>query len=142
MSLSSMSMSTPNSTDSTDSFHTPIKYWDIYVDDFCGLVQGNKWQRRTVKRILFQALDKVFWPLDNDDISYRQEPASIKKLKKGDACWTTSKIILGWLIDTINKTISLPEHQGARLLEILNSIPKSQRSIATKEWHKIIGELR
>ena len=49
---------------------------------------------------------------------------------------------MGWLIDTINKTISLPEHRGARLLEILNSIPTSQQSIATKEWHKVIGELR
>ena len=45
-------------------------------------------------------------------------------------------------MDTINKMISLPEHRGARLLENLNLIATSQRSIATKEWHKIIGELR
>ena len=105
-------------------------------------MQGNKWQRRAVKRILLQALDRVFRPLDENDTRFRQEPASVKKLRKGDACWTTSKIILGWLIDTVDKTIRLPEHRGDRLLEILNSIPTTQRSIATKEWHKIIGELR
>jgi hypothetical protein len=37
----------------TKPFRKPIKYWDIYVDGFCGLVQGNKWERRAVKRILF-----------------------------------------------------------------------------------------
>lgn len=129
-------------TPATKPFHRPIKYWDIYVDDFCGLVQGNKWERRAVKRILFQALDKVFRPLDESDTKYRQEPASIKKLKQGDACWATSKIILGWFVDTINKTISLPSHRADRLLEILHSIPHTQRTIATKEWHKVIGELR
>ena len=66
---------------------TPVDcYWDIYVDDYCGVIQGNKCQRQMVKRILFQALDKVFRPLDNDDTTFCQEPASIKKLKKSDAC--------------------------------------------------------
>ena len=130
------------SVEATKPFQKPLKYWDIYVDDFCGLVQGNEWERRTVKRILFQALDKVFRPLDKHDTKFRQEPASIKKLKKGDAKWATSMTILGWLIDTINKTITLPSHRADRLLEILHSIPNTQRTIATKEWHKIIGELR
>ena len=134
-------MSTPVSTYSSNLFHTQIKYWDIYVDDYCGL-KGNKWQRQMVKRILFQALDKVFRPLDNDDTTFCQEPASIKKLKKSDACWTTSKIILGWLIDTMNKTICLPEHRGTQLRESFNSISHTQRFIAIKEWHKVIWELR
>jgi hypothetical protein len=123
-------------------FLRPLQYWDIYVDDFCGLVQGNKWKRRTVKRILFNALDKVFRPLDGNDTVFRQEPASLKKLRKGDARWDTEKIILGWLLDTINKTISLPSHRAERLHEILNSITTDQRWIATKDWHKVIGELR
>ena len=29
---------------SSKTFHQPLQYWDIYVDNFCGLVQGNKWQ--------------------------------------------------------------------------------------------------
>ena len=95
-----------------------------------------------VKRILFQALDWVFRPIDDDDTKFCEEPASVKKLRKGDARWTTSKIVLGWLLDTLQKTLSLPDHRAERLLQILHSIPPTQRSIATKAWHKIIGELR
>eukprot|EP00536_Pseudo-nitzschia_multiseries_P002697 jgi/Psemu1/6045/gm1.6045_g len=36
-------------------------------------------------------------------------PASLKKMLKGDTTWTTKKIILGWLIDSINKTINPPD---------------------------------
>jgi hypothetical protein len=63
-------------------------------------------------------------------------------LNKGDARWATSMVVLGWVVDSINKTIALPSHRANRLLEILHSIPHAQRTIATKEWHKIIGELR
>lgn len=120
----------------------PVREWDIYVDDFIGLSQDNRWGRRTVKRILFRALDKVFRPLDKSDTPYRQEPASIKKLKKGDATWTTTKVLLGWEVDSIRKTITLPAHRAKRLLEILGSIRPKQRYVETRQWHKILGELR
>ena len=63
-------------------------------------------------------------------------------MKQGDATWTTSKVILGWLIDTTAKTITLPPHRIARLREILESIAPDQRTIATKDWRKVLGELR
>jgi len=50
-----------------DEVKKPLSYWDIYVDDFIGLVQGNRWKRRRTKRILFHALDSVFRPVDPDD---------------------------------------------------------------------------
>ena len=78
----------------TRPFRHPLCYWDIYVDNFCGLVQGDQWTRRMVKQILFQALDKVFRPVDAGDTKYRQEPASLKKLQKGDTRWTTVKKFL------------------------------------------------
>jgi hypothetical protein len=31
-----------------------------------------------------------------------------KKLLKGDGCWTTRKVVLGWLLDTVRQTIELP----------------------------------
>ena len=112
------------------------------MDDFCGLVQGNKRTRRLVKRLLFRSLDKVFRPVDDLDTRFRQEPASLKKLKKGDATWATTKLILGWLVDTIHKTITLPPHRVARLSEILASIGPEQQYVSTKDWHKVLGELR
>ena len=80
-------------TPCTSLFKKPLRYWDIYVDDFCGLVQGNQWTRRWVKQILLRLLDRVFHLLDDNDTAFRQEPVSIKKMKQGDATWTTSKAI-------------------------------------------------
>ena len=122
-------------------FFLPVKYWDIYVDDFCGLVQGKQWTCRIVQQILFQALNKVFQPVDDNNTKFQQEPASVKKLKKRDARWSTVKIILGWLLNTVEKTIVLPEHCALHLIEIMESIPYSQRSIATNAWQKIVGKL-
>eukprot|EP00804_Cyclotella_cryptica_P023818 CCRYP_011179-RA/>CCRYP_011179-RA protein AED:0.32 eAED:0.33 QI:0/0/0/1/0/0/2/0/551 len=39
-------------------------------------------------------------------------------------------------------TIQLPEHRFARLLEILDSIPPTQKRTSVKKWHKVLGELR
>ena len=87
-------------------------------------------------------MDKAFRPLDPDDNPHRQEPASVKKLLKGDGRWDTRKIILGWILDTINGTIELPPHRVARLNAILASVTPKMKVIATQQWHKILGELR
>ena len=86
-------------------------------------------------------MDKVFCPLDLDDNPHRQEPTSIKKLLKGNGVWDTRKIILGWIIDTINRTIDFPPHCVARLNTILVSVTLKMKVIAVKQWHKILGEL-
>jgi hypothetical protein len=63
----------------------PVKSWDVYVDDFIGMVAGN-WQHRShVKRVLLHTLEKVFRPPDSQDNPHRQEPASVKNMRKGDA---------------------------------------------------------
>jgi hypothetical protein len=93
----------------------PVAAHDVYVDDFLSLVQGVKRRRLQVKRSLLHALDSVFRGLDTSDGPHRQEPASVKKLLKGDGTWTTVKLVLGWLIDTVRKTIQFPPHRLARL---------------------------
>jgi len=49
--------------------------------------------------------------------------------------------MLGWGIDTIAKTITLPPHRVTRLHKILNSIKPKQKTVPTKQWHKVLGEL-
>jgi hypothetical protein len=44
-----------------------IKLWDVYVDDFMGMVQGNHAYHNRVKRVLLHALGKVFQKLDDRD---------------------------------------------------------------------------
>jgi hypothetical protein len=106
------------------------------------MVQGSWAHRQHVKRVLLQNLDKVFRPLDHLDNEHLQEPASIKKMKKGDTSWATRKVVLGWIIDTVCLTIELPAHRLTRLFDLLHSIPPQQRRISTKKWQKLVGELR
>jgi Reverse transcriptase (RNA-dependent DNA polymerase). len=119
----------------------PVSEVDVYVDDFIAVAQGNPERLENMRNTLLHTVDKVFRPNDDNDCA-RAEPVSIKKLRKGDGSWKTKHTILGWDIDTIAKTIALPAHRANRLYEILDSVPRSQRRIGVKRWHKILGELR
>ena len=89
----------------------PLRYADVFVDDKILVAQGNPASLNTFRRKLLHLNDCVFRPNDAaDDPSIRQEPISLKKLDKGDACWATRKIVLGWLVDTLKGTIELPPH--------------------------------
>ena len=118
----------------------PLQYNDIFVDDFISLAQ--KPFLRRVRRALLQAVDHVFRPLDGQDDPMRREPVSLKKLRQGDCSWATCKVILGWIVDTVNLTLRLPPHRLDRLCEILNSIPRRQKRTSVKKWHTVLGELR
>ena len=104
----------------------PVEYVDIYMDDYCNLVQGTPKRRRTVKWILLHAIDEVLRPLDRED-TVHQEPISVKKLQKGDGDWSTQKTILGWLLDTTKKTIQLPPHRHDRLRQIFKELRGRKR---------------
>ena len=117
-----------------------LQYIDVYMDDFVALAQPSSQQH--VRTTLLHAIDTILRPLSPDDPLCRREPVSMKKLLAGDCTWSTIKLILGWLIDTVNLTISLPPHRVARLQEILDSVPPSQKRISVKKWHKVLGELR
>jgi hypothetical protein len=65
----------------------------------------------------------------------------VKKMLKGDACWSTLKTVLGWLIDTLRGTIELPPHRLERVRELFDSF-RGRRRVALKKWHQLLGELR
>lgn len=64
-----------------------------------------------------------------------QEFLSLKKLLKDNCTWSTNKKILGWII-------KLPDHQVKQLVEILASIPWSQKHFRITKWHKTLRELK
>jgi hypothetical protein len=123
-------------------FRQPVAAHDVYVNDFLSLVQGGKRRRLQVKRSLLHALDSIFRGLDASDGPHRQEPASVKKRLKGDCTWATAKLVLGWLINTVSKTIQLPPHHLARLQAILADLPRTLKRVATRKWQQVLGELR
>ena len=116
----------------------PVASVDVYVDDFFLLAQTQAQQRKVLRSTL-QAIDDVFRPLDLSDPSHRKEPASVKKMLKGDAHWATWKRILGWDIDTVAATLHLPEHRVARLREVLSWLQPPRKRL---KWHQLLSELR
>lgn len=119
----------------------PIAQVDVYVDDFLLMAQTAS-QRRQVLRATLSSIDKVLRPLTPDDPPHRKEPASIKKMRQGDAHWATDKRILGWDINTSAMTLSLPPHRLTRLHAILDWISPPRRRLPVKQWHQLLGELR
>jgi valyl-tRNA synthetase len=100
----------------------PLTITDVYIEDICNLVQGSRRQRRIARRILFHTIDEILRPLDPMH-PHHQEPISIKKLLKGDhGCWSTTKLLLGWIIDSVNQTLTLPAHRYERLCTIFNDL--------------------
>ena len=121
----------------------PLQTVDVYMDDFITLTQHRQAEaRRAVRRTLFATIDQVLRPLSAMDNPCRKEPNSTKKLAKGDAAWSTKKVILGWLIDTVRRSIELPPHRVQRLADILDDIPRHQRRTSRRKWQQLLGEIR
>jgi hypothetical protein len=127
---------------STQPSSGPLAYADVYVDDEIALGQGSSARLHRLRNILLHVNDAVLRPNDALDHSRgRAEPISEKKLRKGDGNWSTRKTILGWVVDSIAQTISLPSHRSERLLTILEEV-QGRRRVSTRKWHRLLGELR
>ncbi|KAI2512410.1 adenylate kinase [Fragilaria crotonensis] len=119
----------------------PLAAVDVYVDDFLLLAQTRPQQRRVLRAAL-SAIDDVFRPVTAGDPVCRQEPASRKKMLKGDAHWSTQKRMLGWDIDTEGLTLNLPPHRIERLQEALTWLRPPRKRLPRTKWHQLLGELR
>ncbi|KAI2509948.1 hypothetical protein MHU86_4513 [Fragilaria crotonensis] len=85
-----------------------------YVDDFILAAQTTRHQRRVMCTAL-HSIDRVLRPLSPADRSSRKEPVSVKKLRQGDACWSTRKVVLGWDLDTVADTLRQKSRHRLRL---------------------------
>ena len=118
----------------------PLAYTDVFVDDFISMVQGDEDRLQNVRRILLHTIDEALTsPLPHE--TNREEPVLVKKLRKGDGSWCTIKTVLGWILDTLNKTITLPPHRAARLLELFADL-RDKKRVGLQKWQKFLGELR
>ena len=77
--------------------------------DFIGMVQ-TKTLAAKVQRITLNVISSIFRSNDTTDNNHK-ERISESKVCKGDVTWATSKIILGWLVDTVHQNIQLPTHR-------------------------------
>ena len=123
----------------TGPMRPPLAYVDVYVDDFIKMAQG--WSNALrVRWHTFHHIHGVLRPNDELDMD-RKTPISVKKLAKGDDFWATEKVVLGWLINTLSRTITLPPHRRDRLHNLLDTMLRRKRA-SRQEWQRLLGELR
>jgi hypothetical protein len=113
----------------------PLQYTEVYIDDFMLAVQRPHHVR--LMHSLLHHLHSVF--RDPSD-SPRRAVVSESKVKKGDATFSTEKIMLGWHVDTHRMTVHLPAHRVQRLSDILQTALTSRYTTRIK-WQKLLGEL-
>jgi len=117
----------------------PLSYVDIYLDDFIALAQHNAMP--PTLHHLVASIHKVFRATPHpDDPLHRTAIISENKMAKGDASWSTEKVILGWHINTATRTLHLPLHKQHHLHALLQSfLPK--RRTSRQRWQSLLGEL-
>ena len=92
-----------------------LSYVYISLDDFLALAQVPTHKRCNTSRTLCYATYAIFRPLDDEDGDHKKEVLSLRKLDSYDCIWPTFKVLLGWIFDSVNLTISLPLHRSKRL---------------------------
>jgi hypothetical protein len=118
----------------------PLAYVDIYMDDFIGLAQRPRLNQTL--NVLLNSVDRVFRSVPHpNDKPNRKQVISASKLAAGEGAWSTTKSILGWLVDTARGTIHLPPHKASRLQELIGEFTNKKRT-SRKRWYSLLGELR
>ena len=120
---------------------TALSHVEVYLDDFIGITQGRPTERRQMTRHLFRTIHELFCP-NNKEYIAREEPISLKKIRKGNAAWSTQKVVLGWAINTVKQVLTLPDDRKTNLLALLDTTPPSASRCSRRRWHKLLVTLR
>jgi hypothetical protein len=115
----------------------------VYVDDFINVAtesaQGGN--LLAISRASLHAIHEVFPPPAVTGHEGGKDPISLKKLQKGDARWSPTKEILGFLFDGHGKTVQLPEDKSAEILVEIKRILK-KKTVPFKRFQILLGKLR
>eukprot|EP00957_Ditylum_brightwellii_P121894 9295793-Ditylum_brightwellii.AAC.2 len=103
--------------------------------------QGSAEDRALAHQHLFRTINKVFWPNDEADTSWK-ENISAKILKQGDACWVTKQKLFGWVLDTLCLYLYLPAARLQKVVTTLLQFPRSHRCTKQMDWESLCGQLR
>jgi hypothetical protein len=115
---------------------------EVFIDDFMSLVIATSRQQLDhVSAGIMMGIHDVF-PPDADDSN---DPISLKKLRHGEGQYSTSKTLLGFDFDGVNKTLWLEESKRAALLLVLKnwirSSSKGHYGIPFKEFESVIAKV-
>jgi hypothetical protein len=116
---------------------------EVYMDDFISaIIPTSKQQIEHVARSILNRIHDFFPPSGDNE----QDPILLKKLRKGNGTYDTTKCLLGFEFDRAKNTIWLEETKHAALLTILHQrirgATKASRGILFAEFESVMAKLR
>lgn len=95
---------------------------DVHVDGFLLMALMASQKGRVLRHTTLSSINDVLRPLEEGDPACQKEHASIKKMQKDNAYWSTRTRILGWDFDTQAGTLQLPLHRLESLYKLLDHL--------------------
>ena len=111
------------------------------MDDFIAMSQcTSSTQLNHISRRLLHAVQSVFPPplISKHRSLY---PIFVKKLEQGEGLWEFRKIILGWLLDSIERTITLPTEKLTLISREIKAVYR-KKAIPLQRHQQLVGKLR
>jgi hypothetical protein len=115
----------------------------VYVDDFIiALVENaNRTLIQRVSRAALFGIHAIFPPPSISGHAGGKDPISQKKLEKGDASFTVEKLVLGFLLNGRDRTVTLPADKAAKILQELKKV-LHKKKVNLKRFQSLVGKLR
>lgn len=114
---------------------------EVFVDDFIAATNSTDFKHlQHFSRAMLFGVHSIFPP---PEISGHQgeDPISQKKLQQGDGSWTSTKEILGWLIDGANFTLQLLPEKCTIIAKLIKKLCKQQHCSLLK-FQELAGKLQ
>ena len=115
----------------------------VYVDDFinCGVENSQGTLLKRIARASLNNIHSIFPPPNVTQHVGGKDPISQKKAIKGDIRWETTKEILGFLLDGVNKTVRIPDEKATTLTDDIRRVLKKGR-LQLKRFQQLVGKIR
>jgi hypothetical protein len=115
----------------------------VYIDDYILAViedEARTLLRRIARATLYR-VHSIFPPPEITNHEGGKDSVSIKKLEKGDATFLPHKVILGFLLNGIARTVCLPPEKADKIcLELQRPLLKKSR-VPSKRYLSILGKV-
>ena len=118
-----------------------INLVEVFVDDFIGATNNiDAAHLEHFSRAMLFGVHSVFPPPEVTG-HHGEDPISQKKLKQGEGTWSTTKEILGWLVDGLNYTLSLLPEKCDKITKLIKKICKRQH-VSLLKFQELAGNLQ
>ncbi|KAG7360527.1 hypothetical protein IV203_035626 [Nitzschia inconspicua] len=118
----------------------PPALQEVYIDDFIALCPAQHLTRlQHHSRAMLHAIHDLFPPPDITG-STMEDPISIKKLAS-EGTWSTTKEVLGWLLNGQQRTFSITDQKFQKVTSQISTL-RRRRRVPIKDLVKLQGKLK